>query len=382
MVSGFDRYFQIARCFRDEDARGDRQPEFTQIDIEMSFVSREDVFELIEGLFQNIFTKSIGKEITVPFLRLPYDEAMNLYGSDKPDLRFDMKMQDFAPFAVKAGFEVFKKVVEGGGVVKALVAPGCGEYSRKQITELEAVAKIYGAAGLAWMKVTEAGLDGGVSKFYAEQASQIRGALGAKAGDLILMVGAAFRTACVSLGAVRTQLGKDLKLADPNEFKFCWIIDFPLFEWNEEEKKWDPAHHMFTMPQERFVADFEKRPGEVKGDLYDLVCNGVELASGSIRIHEVELQKRIFRFLGISDEQAQMRFGFLLEAFRYGPPPHGGIAPGFDRLVAMMAGESTIREVIAFPKNTLGQCPMDDSPSAVDEKQLADLHIKVVEKKE
>jgi aspartyl-tRNA synthetase len=382
MVSGFDRYFQIARCFRDEDARGDRQPEFTQIDIEMSFVSRDDVFDLVEGLFLNIFTKSIGKEITVPFLRLPYDEAMNLYGSDKPDLRFDMKMQDFAPFALKAGFEVFKKVVEGGGVVRALVAPGCGEYSRKQITELEAVAKIYGAAGLAWMKVTEAGLDGGVSKFYAEQASQIRSALGAKAGDLILMVGAAFRTACVSLGAVRTQLGKDLKLADPNEFKFCWIIDFPLFEWNTEEKKWDPAHHMFTMPQERFVADFEKRPGEVKGDLYDLVCNGVELASGSIRIHEVELQKRIFRFLGISDEQAQMRFGFLLEAFRYGPPPHGGIAPGFDRLVAMMAGESTIREVIAFPKNTLGQCPMDDSPSAVDEKQLADLHIKVVEKKE
>jgi aspartyl-tRNA synthetase len=382
MVSGFDRYFQIARCFRDEDARGDRQPEFTQIDIEMSFVSREDVFELIEGLFLNIFTKSIGKEITVPFLRLPYDEAMNLYGSDKPDLRFDMKMQDFAPFAQKGGFEVFKKVVEGGGVVKALVAPGCGEYSRKQITELEAVAKIYGAAGLAWMKVTEAGLDGGVSKFYAEHASEIRAALDAKPGDLVLMVGAAFRTACVSLGAVRTQLGKDLKLADPHEFKFCWIIDFPLFEWNEEEKKWDPAHHMFTMPQERFVADFEKRPGEVKGDLYDLVCNGVELASGSIRIHEVELQKRIFRFLGISDEQAQMRFGFLLEAFRYGPPPHGGIAPGFDRLVAMMAGESTIREVIAFPKNTLGQCPMDDSPSLVDEKQLADLHIKVVEKKE
>jgi aspartyl-tRNA synthetase len=382
MVSGFDKYFQIARCFRDEDARGDRQPEFTQIDIEMSFVSRDDVFDLVEGLFLNIFTKSIGKEITVPFQRLPYDEAMNLYGSDKPDLRFGMQMQDFAPFALKAGFEVFKKVVEGGGVVKALVAPGCGEYSRKQITELEAVAKIYGAAGLAWMKVTEAGLDGGVSKFYAEQAAQITAALGAKSGDLILMVGAAFRTACVSLGAVRSQLGKDLKLADPNEFKFCWIIDFPLFEWNEEEKKWDPAHHMFTMPQERFVADFEKRPGEVKGDLYDLVCNGVELASGSIRIHEVELQKRIFRFLGISDEQAQMRFGFLLEAFRYGPPPHGGIAPGFDRLVAMMAGESTIREVIAFPKNTLGQCPMDDSPSAVDPKQLADLHIKVVEKKE
>jgi aspartyl-tRNA synthetase len=382
MVSGFDRYFQIARCFRDEDARGDRQPEFTQIDIEMSFVSRDDVFELVEGLFLNIFSKSIGREITVPFPRIAYDDAMNLYGSDKPDLRFDLKMQDFGSFARKGAFEVFKKVVESGGVVKALVAPGCGEYSRKQITDLEAVAKVYGAAGLAWMKVTDAGLEGGISKFYTEQAAAIRTALGARPGDLILMVGAEFRTACLSLGAVRVQLGKDLKLAESGDFKFCWIIDFPLFEWNEEGKKWDPAHHMFTMPQERFLADFEKRPGEVKGDLYDLVCNGVELASGSIRIHDPELQRRIFRFLGISDEQAEQRFGFLLEAFRYGPPPHGGIAPGFDRLVAMMAGESTIREVIPFPKNTLGQCPMDDSPSAVDAKQLEELHIRIVEKKE
>jgi aspartyl-tRNA synthetase len=387
MVSGFDRYFQIARCFRDEDARGDRQPEFTQIDIEMSFVSREDVFQLVEGLFTHIFKQSIGKDITVPFRRLPYDDAMNLFGSDKPDLRFAMEMKDFGPFAKTGGFEVFKKVVEEGGTVKALVAPGCAEYSRKQITDLEAVAKVYGAAGLAWMKVTAApgapaGLEGGVSKFYAAEAAAIVSALGAKPGDLILMVGAEFRKACLSLGAVRTQLGKDLKLADPNDFKFCWIVDFPLFEWNEEDKKWDPAHHMFTMPQERFLDDFEKRPGEVKGDLYDLVCNGVELASGSIRIHIPELQKRIFRFLGISDEQAEQRFGFLLEAFRYGPPPHGGIAPGFDRLVAMMAGEPTIREVIAFPKNTLGQCPMDDSPSEVDANQLRDLHIAVVQKKE
>ncbi len=377
MVSGFDRYFQIARCFRDEDARGDRQPEFTQIDIEMSFVSREDVFQLVEGLMAHIFTKSIGADITVPFQRLSYDEAMNRFGSDKPDLRFGLELQDFAAFAQKGGFEVFKKVVDSGGAVKALVAPGCGDYSRKQIGELEAVAKVYGAAGLASMKVTEQGLEGGVSKFYTDQAAAIRQALGAKPGDLILMVGADARKACVSLGAVRTQLGKDLKLAAERDFRFCWIIDFPLFEWNEEEKKWDPAHHMFTMPQERFVADFEKRPAEVKGDLYDLVCNGVELASGSIRIHDPELQKRIFRFLGLSEEQAQKRFGFLLEAFRYGAPPHGGIAPGFDRLVAMMAGEGTIREVIAFPKNTLGQCPMDDSPSEVDPKQLEELHLAI-----
>jgi aspartyl-tRNA synthetase len=377
MVSGFDRYFQIARCFRDEDARGDRQPEFTQIDIEMSFVSREDVFQLVEGLMAHIFTKSIGVNITVPFQRLSYDEAMNRFGSDKPDLRFGLELQDFAAFAAKGGFEVFKKVVESGGAVKALVAPGCGDYSRKQIGELEAMAKVYGAAGLASIKVTEQGLEGGVSKFYTDQAAAIRQALGAKPGDLILMVGADARKACVSLGAVRTQLGKDLKLAAERDFRFCWIIDFPLFEWNEEEKKWDPAHHMFTMPQERFVADFEKRPAEVTGDLYDLVCNGVELASGSIRIHDPELQKRIFRFLGFTEEQAQQRFGFLLEAFRYGAPPHGGIAPGFDRLVAMMAGEGTIREVIAFPKNTLGQCPMDDSPSEVDPKQLEELHLAI-----
>ncbi len=381
MVSGFDRYFQIARCFRDEDARGDRQPEFTQIDIEMSFVSREDVFELVEGLMAHVFKESIGKDIEIPFQRLAYDEAMNLYGSDKPDLRFDLTMKDFGSLAKKSTFEVFRKVVEGGGVVKALVAPGCGEYSRKQITELESVAKVYGAAGLAWMKVTESGLDGGVSKFFADQAAEIRSSLGAKPGDLVLLVGADFRTACVSLCAVRAQLGRDLKLADPAAFKFCWIIDFPLFEWNAEDKKWDPAHHMFTMPQERFLQDFEKRPGEVKGDLYDLVCNGVELASGSIRIHDPQLQKRIFSFLGFTEEQAQKRFGFLLEAFRYGPPPHGGIAPGFDRLVAMMAGESTIRDVIAFPKNTLGQCPMDDSPSEVDPRQLEDLPIRIVEKK-
>jgi aspartyl-tRNA synthetase len=290
-------------------------------------------------------------------------------------------MKDFAPFAKKGGFEVFRKVLDTGGVVKALVAPGCAEYSRKQITDLEAVAKVYGAAGLAWMKVTDAGVDGGVSKFYAEQAGDIRSALGAKAGDLILIVGAEFRAACLSLGAVRTQLGKELKLTDPKVFKFCWIVDFPLFEWNAEEKKWNPAHHMFTMPQERFVADFEQRPGEVTGDLYDLVCNGAELASGSIRIHDPEIQRRVFRFLGFSEEEAQRRFGFLLEAFKYGPPPHGGIAPGFDRLVAMMAGETTIRDFIAFPKNTLGQSPMDGSPSEVDARQLEDLHIRVVEKK-
>jgi len=378
MVAGFDRYFQIARCFRDEDARGDRQPEFTQIDIEMSFVSREDVFTLVEGLFDHIFTSCLGTGLTTPFPRLPYDEALERYGSDKPDLRFGMELQDFTPFVASGGFDAFKKVVANGGTVKALVAPGCGEFSRKKIGELEETAKVYGAAGLASMKVTQAGLEGGVAKFFASRAPEIVAALGAAPGDLVLLVGAERRIACLSLGAARSQLGRELGLAKADEFRFCWIVDFPLFEWNAEAKKWDPAHHMFSMPQERFLADFEQRPAEVKGDLYDLVCNGVELASGSIRIHDSELQRRVFRFLGMSDAEAERRFGFLLEAFKYGPPPHGGIAPGFDRLVALMAGETTIREVIAFPKNTAGVSPMDESPSVVDAHQLEELHLRIV----
>ena len=241
------------------------------------------------------------------------------------------------------------------------------------------LAKLYGVAGLASMKVTEAGLEGGIAKFYAPLAGQIAKALEARPGDLLLLVGADWKKACTSLGAVRAQLGRDLKLAKADEFHFSWIVDFPMFEWNEQEKKWDPAHHMFTMPQEKYLATLESDPASVKGDLYDLVCNGVELASGSIRVHDPELQSRIFKVVGLDEEEARKRFGFLLEAFRYGPPPHGGIAPGLDRLITLMAGESSIREVIAFPKNTLGQSPMDDCPAEVDAKQLADLHLRVVE---
>jgi aspartyl-tRNA synthetase len=379
MVSGFDKYFQIARCYRDEDARGDRQIEFTQIDIEQSFVSKEDVFEVIEGMLAHVFKKTLDKKLTVPFPRLTYDDAMNRFGSDKPDLRFALELADFTPLAVKGEFDVFRKLAGGGGAVKALVAPGCGGYSRKEISALEETAKVYGAAGLAWMKVTAGGLDGGIAKFYAALAAEVVRTLGAKAGDLILMVGADWKKACTALGAVRAQLGRDLKLAKADEFHFSWIIDFPMFEWSEELKKWEPAHHMFTMPQERYLATLESDPGPVKGDLYDLVCNGVELASGSIRVHDPELQQRIFNVVGLPEEQARLRFGFLLDAFRYGPPPHGGIAPGLDRLVTLMAGESSIREVIAFPKNTLGQSPMDDCPAEVDPGQLAELHLRVLD---
>jgi aspartyl-tRNA synthetase len=380
MVGGFERYFQIARCYRDEDARGDRQPEFTQIDIEMSFVSKEDVFEVTEGMMRHIFKKAMKADLPIPFQRLPYDEAMNKYGSDKPDLRFGLELKDFGALAAKSDFQVFKTVLAAKGLVKALVAPACGEYSRKQITDLEEVAKTYGAKGLAWMKVTkEGGLEGGVSKFFEKMAIDVINGLAASPGDLLLFVADKPRTACVALGAVRSRLGSDLKLAKPGEFKFAWIVDFPLFEYNEEEKKWDAAHHLFSMPQEKYLPMLESDPGSVKGDLYDLVCNGVELASGSIRIHDPKLQARVFSVVGFSMAEAESRFGFLLEAFKYGPPPHGGIAPGLDRLVMLLTGMTTIRETIAFPKNTVGTSPMDDCPSSVDEKQLKDLHLKLVE---
>jgi aspartyl-tRNA synthetase len=378
MVSGFDRYFQIAHCFRDEDARGDRQPEHTQIDIEMSFVGQEEVFETIEGMMSHVFRKTMGVELEVPFPRITYTDAMNLYGSDKPDLRYGLSMSDFSEIAAASGFNAFKNVVNEGGSAKALVAPGCAEWSRKQIDGLEKEAKIYGAKGLAWMKVTENGLDGGVAKFFADQSGQIIEELGAEPGDLILAVADEWETACTSLGAVRRRLGRELGLAEPGVFTFAWIVDFPLFEWNADQQKWDAAHHMFTMPQEQYLDEsLENDPGSVKGDLYDLVCNGYELASGSIRIHDPAIQRRIFNIVGFSEEEAERRFGFLLRAFQYGPPPHGGIAPGLDRLVMIMAGEESIKEVIPFPKNNVAANPMDGSPSPVEEAQLKELYLKL-----
>ncbi len=404
MVSGFDKYFQIARCYRDEDARGDRQPEFTQIDIEMSFVSRDDILSLIEGLMGHVFKKTMNVALPATFRRIAYDDALELYGSDKPDLRFGMEMQDFGPYVEKSTFQAFKDAlaageaekaekakigvtIQGGGV-KALVVPGKADYSRKQIEELEAAAKIYKAKGMAWMKVTAGPdgkgaptLEGGASKFFADNAAEIISGLGAKVGDLILLVAdAKRRIANIALGAVRSKLGKDLGFCDPARFEFAWIVDFPMFEYNEEEQKWDTAHHMFTWPQEKYHATMETDPGSVKGDLYDLVLNGFELASGSIRIHDPVLQNRVFNLVGFDPAEAEQRFGFLTTAFKYGAPPHGGIAPGLDRLVMLMAGETSIKEVIAFPKNSFAVSPMDDCPNEVDQKQLDELHIRIVEK--
>ena len=405
MVSGFDKYFQIARCYRDEDSRGDRQPEFTQLDIEMSFVSREDVLSLIEGLLGFVFRKTMNRELPSRFRRLTYEDAMESYGTDKPDTRFEMLLKDFSPWVEASGFQSFKDalaageadkaaaaakgVSSSGGGVKALVAPGrvgekTVEYSRKQIEELEGAAKIYKAKGLAWMKVGQGGvLEGGVSKFFASQADSIVNGLGAKAGDLILVVADKSRkVANTALGAVRSKLGRDIGLyntGDLQKFEFVWIIDFPLFEWNDEKNHWESSHHMFSYPQEQYHAALEKDPGTVKGDLYDLVLNGFELASGSIRIHDPELQKRIFKIVGYDPAEAESKFGFLTEAFKYGPPPHGGIAPGIDRLVMLMAGETSIKEVIAFPKNSFAEGLLDSCPNTVSEEQLKELRIIIEE---
>jgi len=402
MVSGFDKYFQIARCYRDEDARGDRQPEFTQIDIEMSFVNRDDVLSLTEGLMCHVFKKVLNLSLPSRFKRLTYEEAMELYGSDKPDLRFALPLLDFSPWVAGAEFQAFKDalatgeadkiaaaakgVTVSGGAVKALVIPGrigerTVEYSRKQIEELEAQAKIYKARGLAWMKVTSNGtLEGGVGKFFNPQAAEITAGLGAKPGDLILIVADSKRKiANTALGAVRSKCGRDLGLCDPAKFEFVWIVDFPLFEFNEDENRWEAAHHMFSFPQEKYHSTLETDPGAVKGDLYDLVLNGFEQASGSIRIHDPELQKRIFKIVGFDPAEAESKFGFLTEAFRYGAPPHGGIAPGLDRLVMLMAGETSIKEVIAFPKNSFAEGLMDGSPNTVSPVQLKELRISIDE---
>ena len=379
MVSGFDKYFQIARCYRDEDSRGDRQPEFTQIDVEMSFVSRDDVLTMTEGMMNHVFKKVMNVELPKTFARLSWEEAMESYGSDKPDLRFDMKLINFSGYVEASGFQAFKDALSAGGVVKALLVKGKADYSRKQIEELEAHAKIYRAKGMAWMKVTNGALEGGASKFFADNAKAVLSGLSAEEGDLILMIADAKRgIANTALGAVRSRLGKDLGLAESGKFEFVWIVDFPMFEYNEDEKKWEAAHHLFTWPQDKYHSTMESDPGSVKGDLYDLVLNGYELASGSIRIHDSEMQKRVFKIAGIDIAEAEKKFGFLTEAFKYGAPPHGGIAPGLDRLVMLMAGSTSLKDVIAFPKNSFAVSPMDDCPSEVDQKQLDELHIKII----
>lgn len=382
MVAGMDRYFQIARCFRDEDLRGDRQPEFTQLDLEMSFVQRDDVLELVEELYTEMIPMVAPHKrlLSSPWPKFSYREVVERYGSDKPDLRFGMELIDVSDIFAKSDFRVFQSAIEAGGVIKCIVAPGCAEYSRKEVDALTESAKLLGAKGLATLAVTGEGLKGTAAKFVKpEEAEAVLSRTGAKEGDLLLF--AADQRAVVNrvLGGLRLIFRDRLDLANPNLMAFAWVVDFPMFAWNEEEQKWDAEHHPFTMPQLDDLPKFETNPGDILSDAYDMVCNGYEMASGSIRIHRSDIQLKVFELLGLSGDQIEQKFGHMLEAFEYGAPPHGGMAPGIDRLVMLLADEPNIREVIAFPKNQTGRDVMADAPSEVEPRQLKELHIQIRE---
>ena len=388
MASGVEKYFQIARCFRDEDPRADRQPEHTQLDLEMSFVEEDDVLNLIEGLYTALIREiTPGKTVISPFPRLTYAEAMDAYGTDKPDLRFGMKMADISDIAADSGFRVFSGAVEGGGIVKGFSAPGCAAYSRRQTDELINYAKSWGARGLVTIALTgEGDIDGltadqirsAASRFLSlDQIKTIARRLGAAPGDMALIVAGDAKTANQSLSALRHEMGRRLNLADPDAIAFAFINDFPLFEWNDGEGGWDAMHHAFSMPKYGTERHIETDPSKVVGRLYDLVANGFELASGSIRIHDRELQERVFAVLGYTPEEVAERFGQLLTAFEYGAPPHGGIAPGIDRLIMVLAGTDNIRDVIAFPKTQNAIDPLFGAPSPVERAQLDELKLAV-----
>ncbi|MBC5625881.1 aspartate--tRNA ligase [Clostridium sp. NSJ-49] len=382
MVSGFDRYFQIAKCFRDEDLRANRQPEFTQIDLEMSFVEQDDVMAMNEGLVAHVFKEVLGHEIKLPIRRMPFKEAMEKYGSDKPDLRFGMEITDITEAVKDMDFVVFKSAIENGGSVRALCLKGGADLGRKQLDKLVDFVKTYKAKGLAWIQLKEEGNKSSIAKFLTDEVTEnIVKTMGAENGDAILMVSDKNSVVFQSLGALRLELAKQFDLIkDKSEFNFCWITEFPLFEYDEEEGRYFAAHHPFTAPMDEDLDMLESNPGAVRSKAYDLVLNGEELGGGSIRIHDSNLQTRMFKALGFTEESAQERFGFLIDAFKFGPPPHGGLAFGLDRMVMFLSGTDNIKDVVAFPKNQNAYCYLSEAPNVVDQKQLDELGIAKVDK--
>ncbi len=385
MVAGFEKYFQIVRCFRDEDLRADRQPEFTQLDIETSFLNQEDILQLMENMVTELFDRAIGAKIEKPFLRMTWDEAMRRFGSDKPDLRFGMELMDISEYVKGSEFKVFNSVLENGGQVKVINVEGYADIPRRELDGLVQYVQGYGAKGLAWIQYAEEGIKSPFKKFYSDETfEKIKQATGAKTGDLLLVIADKPLVVAQALGQLRLEMGRRRGLIDDDKLCFLWVVDFPMFEYSEEEKRWKAMHHPFTSPRHEDIQYLLSDPGRVKADAYDMVLNGVEIGGGSLRIYNADLQEKVFEALGLSKEEAHTKFGFMMDAFQYGTPPHGGLAFGLDRLVMLMAKRKSIRDVIAFPKNQSAADVMSQAPSLVDEKQLRELYIRtaVPKKKE